>query len=166
MTARRGSVAPNPSGGAERRPSSGTYNISRHRVMVNVGIGSQLLTPGVAAGMRRALPAWEPTSCVPRGTLVKSRRACLRFSRPTRPRCGLAKTLVSIAGVAQASPQRILPMLVNGQPANVIAFDPAHDSSILNWLENRQEGTPRRRYHRRRAASRHPAPSSASAECR
>src|SRR5262249_4808133 len=31
-------------------------------------------------------------------------------------------------------------MLVDGQPANIIAFDPAHDSSILNWLENRQDG--------------------------
>jgi hypothetical protein len=51
---------------------------------------------------------------------------------------GLAKSLASIPGVAQVSPQRIVPLLVDGQVANVIAFDPAHDSSILTWLERRQ----------------------------
>src|SRR5262249_50546037 len=45
-----------------------------------------------------------------------------------------------IAGVAEISPQLIVPMVVDGQAVNVIVFDPAHDSSILTWLEKHQSG--------------------------
>src|SRR5262249_54332236 len=42
-----------------------------------------------------------------------------------------------VGGVA---PQRIVPALVEGRNANLIAFDPARDFSILTWLEERRPG--------------------------
>ena len=36
--------------------------------------------------------------------------------------------------------QRIVPALVEGRIVNLIAFDPAHDFSVLTWLEERQAG--------------------------
>ena len=38
------------------------------------------------------------------------------------------------------APQRIVPALVEGNAANLIAFDPAHDFSVLTWLAERQSG--------------------------
>jgi putative ABC transport system permease protein len=49
----------------------------------------------------------------------------------------LAPRIAAIAGIAQVAPQRIVPSLVEGQSANLIAFDPAHDFSVLTWLEDR-----------------------------
>jgi putative ABC transport system permease protein len=113
-------------------------------VMVNVGIGfasfviGWALQAGVATSFARM---GADLVVVPRGALVNITSSLLTV-QPTDETldAGLEKILISIAGVAQASPQRIVPMLVDGQPANVIAFDPAHDSSILNWLESPQEG--------------------------
>jgi putative ABC transport system permease protein len=113
-------------------------------VMVNVGIGFASFVTGWAlqAGMATSFARMgADLVVVPRSTLVNITSSLLTV-QPTDETldAGLAEKLVSIAGVSQASPQRIVPMLVDGQPANVIAFDPAHDTSILNWLENRREG--------------------------
>src|SRR5262249_50685782 len=51
---------------------------------------------------------------------------------------GVAQPIAAIAGISAAAPQRIVPALVEGQAANLIAFDPAHDFSVLPWLEERQ----------------------------
>jgi putative ABC transport system permease protein len=115
-------------------------------VMVNVGIGFASLVAGSAlqAGLATSFSRMgADLMVVPRGALVNITSSLLTV-QPTDQTldAGLAKALVSIAGVAQASPQRIVPMLVDGQPADVIAFDPAHDATILNWLENRLEGPP------------------------
>jgi putative ABC transport system permease protein len=77
----------------------------------------------------------------PRGTLVNITSSLLTV-QPTDQTidAGLMKSLAAISGVARVSPQRIAPMLVDGQPANVIAFDPAHDFSILPWLEHGKPG--------------------------
>ena len=48
----------------------------------------------------------------------------------------LAKSLGAIAGVARLAPQRIVPVLVDGQPSNIIAFDSAQHFTVLNWLED------------------------------
>jgi putative ABC transport system permease protein len=113
-------------------------------VMVNVGIGFASFVTGSAlhAGMATSFARMgADLVVVPRGTLVNITSSLLTV-QPTDETldAGLAEALVTIAGVSQASPQRIVPMLVDGKPANVIAFDPVHDSSILNWLETREEG--------------------------
>jgi putative ABC transport system permease protein len=53
---------------------------------------------------------------------------------------GLAHPIAAIPGISAVAPQRIVPALVEGQAANLIAFDPAHDFSVLPWLEERQGG--------------------------
>jgi putative ABC transport system permease protein len=112
-------------------------------VMVNVGIGfaSFVIGSALKAGMATSFARMgADLVVVPRGTLVNITSSLLTV-QPTDETldAALEKVLVSIGGVAQVSPQRIVPMLVDGQPANVVAFDPAHDSSILNWLESRQD---------------------------
>src|SRR5215467_901045 len=100
-------------------------------VMISVGIGFASFVAGWAlrAGMATSFARMgADLVVVPRGTLVNITTSLLTV-QPTDETldAGLANSLVSIAGVAQASPQRIVPMLVDGQPANIIAFDPAHD---------------------------------------
>jgi putative ABC transport system permease protein len=46
----------------------------------------------------------------------------------------MAKSLAAIPGVATAAPQRIVLSQIDEHPANLIAFDPAIDFSILPWL--------------------------------
>src|SRR5215472_6972123 len=113
-------------------------------VMICVGIGFAGFVAGWAlwAGMATSFARMgADLVVVPRGTLVNITSSLLTV-QPTDQTvdAGLAKSLTSIPGVAQVSPQRIVPMLVDGQAANVTAFDPAHDSSILTWLETRQPG--------------------------
>jgi len=43
-------------------------------------------------------------------------------------------------GVARVAPQRIAPVLIDGWPANLIAFDPMRDFSVLPWIDLHQEG--------------------------
>jgi putative ABC transport system permease protein len=52
----------------------------------------------------------------------------------------LAERIAAIPGVAKVAPQRIVPALVAGNAANLIAFDPARDLSVLTWLVERQGG--------------------------
>jgi putative ABC transport system permease protein len=79
---------------------------------------------------------------VPRNTLVNI-TASLLTVQPTDLTLpiDLVKKLKSIPGVARVAAQRIVPTLVDGLPANLIAFDPAQDFSILPWLNTHQKGT-------------------------
>ncbi len=113
-------------------------------VMISVGIGFASFVAGWAlrAGMAISFARMgADLVVVPRGTLINITSSLLTV-QPTDQTvdAGLAKSLVSIPGVARVSPQRIVPMLVDGRAANVIAFDPGHDASILTWLERRQPG--------------------------
>jgi len=113
-------------------------------VMISVGIGFASFVAGWAlqAGMATSFARMgADLVVVPHGTLVNITSSLLTV-QPTDQTvdAGLAKSLSSIPGVAQVSPQRIVPMLVGGRAANVIAFDPGHDSSILTWLERHQPG--------------------------
>jgi putative ABC transport system permease protein len=115
-------------------------------VMVGVGIDFASFVAGWAlwAGMATSFDRMgADLAVVPRGTLVNITSSLLTV-QPTDQiiDAGLGTSLASIAGVTQVSPQRIVPMLVDGRPADVIAFDPAHDFSILTWLEKRQAGLP------------------------
>jgi putative ABC transport system permease protein len=78
---------------------------------------------------------------VPRGTLVNITSTLLTV-QPTDETldASLAASLAGIAGVARVAPQRIVPSLVDGHPVELIAFDPAHDFSVLAWLEEHQLG--------------------------
>jgi putative ABC transport system permease protein len=49
----------------------------------------------------------------------------------------LGRQIAAIPGIARVAPQRIVPALVEGRPANLIAFDPAHDFSVLTWEEHK-----------------------------
>ncbi len=52
----------------------------------------------------------------------------------------MAKSLAAIPGVARVAPQRIVPSMIDDHAANLIAFDPASDFSILPWLGEHQPG--------------------------
>jgi putative ABC transport system permease protein len=113
-------------------------------VMVCVGVGFASFVTGWAlrAGMATSFARMgADLVVVPNGTLVNITSNLLAV-QPTDETvdAGLAKRVASIAGVARVSPQRVVPMLVDGQAGNVIAFDPAHDFTILTWLEQRQPG--------------------------
>jgi putative ABC transport system permease protein len=75
---------------------------------------------------------------VPKGTLVNI-TASLLTVQPTEQTLdiGLAERLAAVDGVARVAPQRIVPMLVDGRPANVVAFDPVRDFSVEGWLDER-----------------------------
>jgi hypothetical protein len=113
-------------------------------VMVGVGIGFAGFVAGWAlhAGMATAFARMgADLAAVPRPALVNI-TASLLTVQPTDETlaAGLAKPLSTIAGVAQVAPQRIVPVLVDGQPANVIAFDPGQDFTVLSWLEDHRPG--------------------------
>src|SRR5262249_14860563 len=50
----------------------------------------------------------------------------------------LAQRMAAVPGVARVAPQRVVPTLVEGNSATLIAFDPTRDFSVLSWLEARQ----------------------------
>jgi putative ABC transport system permease protein len=112
-------------------------------ISVGIGFASFVMGWSLQAGMATSFARMgADLVVVPRGTLVNITSSLLTV-QPTDQTidAGLAKSLATIGGVAQVSPQRIVPMLVNGQAANIIAFDPVHDFSILTWLEQRQPGS-------------------------
>jgi putative ABC transport system permease protein len=78
---------------------------------------------------------------VPRATLVNITSSLLTVqpTDETLP-AELGQRIGALAGVARVAPQRITPTLVEGQHANLIAFDPAHDFSVLTWVEDRRQG--------------------------
>ena len=113
-------------------------------VTVGVGIGFASFVAGWAmhAGMATAFARMgADLVAVPRAALVNI-TASLLTVQPTDETlaAGLAKSLGAIAGVVRVAPQRIVPVLVDGQPTNVIAFDPAMDFSVLSWLEDHHPG--------------------------
>jgi putative ABC transport system permease protein len=113
-------------------------------VMLGVGIGFASFVAGWALreGMATSFSRMgADLIVVPRATLVNI-TASLLTVQPTDETLAaeFASRIAAIAGVAQVAPQRIVPSLVEGQSANLIAFDPAHDFSVLTWLEERLPG--------------------------
>ena len=113
-------------------------------VMVGVGIGfaSFVAAWALSAGMTTAFSRMgADLVAVPRGTLVNITSSLLTV-QPTEETLAadLAVPLGAIAGVARVAPQRIVPILVDGQPGNVIAFDPVRDFTVLSWLEDHRRG--------------------------
>jgi len=113
-------------------------------VMLGVGIGfasfvaGWALREGIAVSFARM---GADLVVVPRATLVNI-TASLLTVQPTDATLAadLAQRVAAMPGVAQVAPQRIVPSLVEGRHANLIAFDPARDFSVLTWLEQRQPG--------------------------
>ncbi|MET0629802.1 MAG: ABC transporter permease [Xanthobacteraceae bacterium] len=113
-------------------------------VMLGVGIGfasfvaGWALREGIAVSFARM---GADLVVVPRATLVNI-TASLLTVQPTDATLAadLAQRIAAMPGVAQVAPQRIVPSLVEGRHANLIAFDPGHDFSVLTWLEQRQPG--------------------------
>ena len=113
-------------------------------VMVGVGIGFASFVAGwaLSAGMTTAFSRMgADVAAVPRGTLVNITSSLLTV-QPTDETlaAGLAVPIGIIAGVARVAPQRIVPILVDGQPANVVAFDPVRDFTVRSWLEDHRRG--------------------------
>src|SRR6516225_7978254 len=78
---------------------------------------------------------------VPHNTLVNITASLLTVQPidATLP-SDLADKLSVMPGVARVAPQRIVPVLVDGRPTNLIAFDPMRDFSVLPWIDLHQEG--------------------------
>jgi len=113
-------------------------------VTLGVGVGFASFVAGWAlrAGTATAFSRMgADLVVVPRGTLVNITSSLLTV-QPTNETLAvdLATSLGAIAGVARVASQRNVPVLVDGQPANVIAFDPAQDFTVLSWLEDRLPG--------------------------
>src|SRR6516162_8832988 len=109
-------------------------------VMISVGVGFASFVVGWAlrAGVATAFSRMgADLAVVPHGTLVNITSSLLTV-QPTDATLAidLANSVGAIAGVVRVSPQRIVPILVDGQPSNVIAFDPARDFTVLSWLED------------------------------
>jgi putative ABC transport system permease protein len=113
-------------------------------VMLGVGVGfagfvtGWALSNGIAANLARM---GADLLVVPRNTLVNI-TASLLTVQPTNGTLpsDLADKLSVMPGVARVAPQRIVPVLVDGQPANLIAFDPMRDFSVLPWIGLHRKG--------------------------
>ena len=113
-------------------------------VMLGVGIGfasfvaGWALREGIATSFSRM---GADLVVVPRATLVNITASMLTVqpTDATLP-AALAQRIAGVPGIARVAQQRIVPALVEGRVANLIAFDPAHDFSVLTWLEERQAG--------------------------
>jgi putative ABC transport system permease protein len=111
-------------------------------VMLGVGIGfasfvaGWALREGIATSFARM---GADLVIVPRSTLVNITSSLLTV-QPTDQTLAadLAQQIAGIPGIARVAPQRMVPALVEGQAVNLIAFDPAHDFSVLTWLEEHQ----------------------------
>jgi putative ABC transport system permease protein len=113
-------------------------------VMLGVGIAFASFVAGWALreGMATSFSRMgADLVVVPRGTLVNITSSLLTV-QPTDETLpdDLAERIAAIPGVAKVAPQRIVPALVAGNAANLIAFDPARDLSVLTWLVERQGG--------------------------
>ena len=114
-------------------------------VMLGVGIGFASFVAGWALrdGMATSFSRMgADLLVVPRTTLVNI-TASLLTVQPTDATLAadLARRIAAVPGIAQVASQRIVPTLIEGQAANLIAFDPAHDFSVLPWLEQRQRAS-------------------------
>src|SRR5438128_4580331 len=113
-------------------------------VMLGVGIGFAGFIAGWALreGMARSFSRMgADLLVVPRTTLVNI-TASLLTVQPTDETlpADLAQRISAIPGLARVAPQRIVPALVEGNSATLIAFDPAQDFSVLSWVEAGQGG--------------------------
>jgi len=113
-------------------------------VMLDVGIAFASFVAGWALrdGMATSFSRMgADLVVVPRATLVNITSSLLTVqpTDETLP-ADLAQRIAAIPGVGQVAPQRIVPALVQGNAANLIAFDPARDLSVLTWLVERQPG--------------------------
>ena len=113
-------------------------------VMLGVGIGFASFVAGwsLRAGMATSFSRMgADLVAVPRATLVNITSSLLTVqpTDETLP-ADLAQRISAIPGVARVAPQRIVPALVEGRRANLIAFDPVHDFSVLTWLAQQQPG--------------------------
>jgi putative ABC transport system permease protein len=113
-------------------------------VMLGVGVGFASFVAGWAlhAGIATSFARMgADLVVVPSATLINLTSSLLTV-QPTEETLDaeMATALGSIAGVARVAPQRIAAALVDGRAANLIAFDPARDFSVLTWLEQREPG--------------------------
>jgi putative ABC transport system permease protein len=113
-------------------------------VMLGVGIAFASFVAGWALrdGIARSFSRMgADLVVVPRATLVNITSSLLTV-QPTDETLSvdLANRIAAIPGVAQAAPQRIVAALVEGRGANLVAFDPTHDFSVLPWLEQHAGG--------------------------
>jgi len=111
-------------------------------VMLGVGIGFASFVAGWALwqGMTQSFSRMgADLLVVPRATLVNI-TASLLTVQPTDETLAaeLAQRIAAVPGVARVAPQRVVPTLVEGNSATLIAFDPTRDFSVLSWLEARQ----------------------------
>ena len=113
-------------------------------VMLGVGIAFASFVAGWALrdGMTTSFSRMgADLVVVPRATLVNMTSSLLTVqpTDETLP-ADLVARIAAIPGVVKVAQQRIVPALVEGNAANLIAFDPAHDLSVLTWLAERQSG--------------------------
>ena len=80
---------------------------------------------------------------VPRETLVNITSSLLTV-QPTNSSLdsGMAKSLAAIPGIARVAPQLIVVSVIGGHAANLIAFDPSTDFSVLPWLGEHEPERP------------------------
>jgi putative ABC transport system permease protein len=107
-------------------------------VMLAVGIGFATVVAGWAArtGVATSLSRMgADLVVVPRETLVNITSSLLTV-QPTNSSLdgGMGISLAAIPGIARVASQRIVRLVIGGQGANLIAFDPSTDFSILPWL--------------------------------
>ena len=78
---------------------------------------------------------------VPRGTLVNITSSLLTVQPTDETLDGaVVAKLAGIEGVARAAPQRLVRVSVEGRTFNLIAFDPATDFTVQNWLREQRQG--------------------------
>lgn len=78
---------------------------------------------------------------VPRGTLVNITSSLLTVQPTDETLDGaVVARLAGIEGVARAAPQRLVRVSVEGRNFNLIAFDPATDFTVQNWLREQRQG--------------------------
>jgi putative ABC transport system permease protein len=109
---------------------------------VGVGVASFItgwaLRDGIATSFSRM---GADLVVVPRGTLVNLTSSLLTV-QPTEETLDAAvvRKIAAIEGVARAAPQRLVRVVVEGRNFNLIAFDPATDFTVQNWLREQRQG--------------------------
>jgi putative ABC transport system permease protein len=113
-------------------------------VMLGVGIGFASFVAGWALREGMAVSFSRMGAdliAVPRATLVNITSSLLTVqpTDETLP-AEFAQRIAAISGIDRVAPQRIVPALIEGRVANLIAFDPVRDFSVLPWLEQHRPG--------------------------
>src|SRR5262249_14296137 len=128
-------------------------NVARHRVraiflalavtlVIGVSFASSVGGWALRAGMATTFSRMgADLVVVPRTTLVNITSSLLTV-QPTDATLAadMAASLRAVVGVGRVAPQRVVPMLVDGQPANVIAYDPSEDFTVASWIEDSASG--------------------------